>query len=229
MNATFKDIKTIFLDIDDTLFDFKAGQKVAFFKAFESLGYDCNEDIYRSYDVLNESYWKMFERGEITKERLIWERFEKLFEVLNINGSAYQAELAYQDLLGKQAIWIDGAEDGLKYLINKYDVYLTTNGYGATQRSRTQEKGIDKLVKDIYISEVIGSPKPTKKYFDFCVNSANASRERTVVIGDSLSSDMMGGINASMRTIWFNYRRLPKTDLPVDFTVNTWREIYDIL
>ena len=225
----FANIKTVFLDIDDTLFDFKAGQKEAFIQTFEQMNYPCTKEIYVLYDKINEYFWKEFEKGTVTKEDLLWQRFEALYEKMGVNGDAFETELIYQKLLGNQAIWIDGAEDALKYLCGKYDVYVTTNGYGETQRNRVKKTGVDKLVKGLFISEIVGFQKPQKEYFDYCFNISNASRDTTVIIGDSLSSDMKGGINAGIKTIWFNYRNAVNNSLPIDITVNNWQEIYSIL
>lgn len=220
--------KTLFLDADDTVFDFDAAQKAAIKATFEKLGYPFNEENYKLYDEINIKHWKKLERGETVKEKLIYDRFYEFFETTGINGDPIKAEEEYQARLGEHAPWIKGAKEGVGYLAKKYDVFITTNGYGETQRSRLKLSGLGDMVKGVFISEDIGYAKPNALYYDYCLKESGAERETTLCIGDSLTSDVKGGINAGMKTMWFNPKRLT-TDLPVDYIVFDWKEICSIL
>lgn len=223
-------IKNVFLDVDDTLLDFKAGQKEAFFQACDELGYKVNEEIYELYDGINIFYWEKFERGEIAKHALLTARFDMLFEKTGINGDSRDMENAYRKYLKDKAIWIDGAEDGLKYLANKYNVYVLTNGESVTQKNRVKISGIENYVKDIFVSEAVGYPKPQKEYYDYCFLKSGAKAAETIAIGDSLTSDILGGKNAGTKTLWFNFRGLsPNEKVKPDYEVRTWKEIKEIL
>lgn len=220
--------KTLFMDADDTVFDFEAAQKAAIKATFEKLGYPFNEENYKLYDEINIKHWKKLERGETVKEKLIYDRFYEFFEKTGIKGDPIKAEEEYQVRLGEHAPWIPGAKKGVEYLSKKYDIYVTTNGYGETQRSRLKLSGLGDMVKGVFISEDIGYSKPNGKYYDICLHACGADRETTLCIGDSLTSDILGGINAGMKTMWFNTKG-QRTDLPVDYIVKSWDEICSIL
>ena len=222
-------IKTIFIDVDDTIFDFGAGQKTALFETFDKLNYYIDESIYSLYDSINISYWKKFERGETTKDKLIIDRFVTLFNETGIKGDPYRTEDIYRKFLDEQAVWWDGAEDGVKYLSEKYDLYATTNGCGATQIKRIRKAGLDKYLKDTFISEIIGYPKPRKEYYEYCFNRSGAEKESTLAMGDSLTSDIAGGINAGLKTLWCNFKSLPVPDMKIDYVAYNWNDIKNIL
>lgn len=222
-------IKTLFLDADDTVFDFDAAQKAALKGAFETLGYPFDDELYDLYDKINIKYWKMLERGETVKEKLIYDRFYEFFDRSGICGDVYKTEDEYQIRLGNQAFWWDGAKEGVEYLSKKYDVFITTNGHGDTQRNRIKLSGLDKFVKGIFISELIGYAKPQKEYFEYCLKQSGADKESTACIGDSLTSDIKGGINAGLKTVWCNFKNQPMPDLKIDYVVKSWKEICEIL
>lgn len=221
--------KTLFMDADDTLFDFGKAQHEAIFAAFSSLGYPMDETIYPLYDRINLSFWKKLERGEVDKETLVYERFRELFRTIGFDGDVFKAEDAYQSLLGKQAFWLEGAENGVKKLSEKYDVYVTTNGHGETQEKRVRKSGLYKYIKGLFISECVGVAKPKKEYYDHCFARSGAKKESTLCIGDSLTSDIKGGVDYGIDTMWCNFSSLPVPDLPITYIVHSWDEILTIL
>ena len=221
--------KTLFMDADDTLFDFGKAQRAALFSAFESLSYPINEDIYALYDAINLSFWKKLERGEVTKEQLVYDRFRELFRQAGFEGDAYRAEDAYQSRLGEQAFWLDGAKEGVKRLSEKYDIFITTNGHGDTQKKRVQKSGLGDYIKGLFISELVGVAKPKKEYYDYCFAASKAKKETTLCIGDSLTSDIKGGLDYGLDTMWCNFRNDRKPDFPITYIVRSWEEILMIL
>ncbi|MBR1625089.1 MAG: YjjG family noncanonical pyrimidine nucleotidase [Clostridia bacterium] len=222
-------IKTIFLDADDTVFDFGMAQREAFFSAFKTLGYPCDEKIYDRYDEINISQWKKLERGETTKDKLVYDRFIQLFDEMRFNGDVKKTEEYYQNFLGEQAFWLDGAKEGVTYLSKKYDVYLTTNGHADTQRKRVEKSGLIRIVKGMFVSESVGFSKPQKEYYDYCFSVCNAKKEETICIGDSLTSDIKGGREYGLKTMWFNLKNEPVPPEKPDYIVHSWDEIKSIL
>lgn len=128
-----------------------------------------------------------------------------LFDELGIDCSAEYAAEYYEALLGVGHYFIDGAEELLKELSNDYRLYIVSNGTAEVQKSRIESSGIAKYLDDIFISQQIGFDKPNVKFFDYCFSSIpNFEKYETVIVGDSLSSDIAGGRNSGITTVWFN-------------------------
>lgn len=222
---------TILLDLDDTLLDFGAAEQVAIRRTFSRLGIAPADDLIHRYVEINQLQWEAMERGEITRERLLVRRFELLFEERGIGQDAAEAENIYSGYLGIGHYFIEGAVELLDYLSPKYDLYLASNGVAATQASRLKSAGIGRYFREIFISETTGHHKPEREYFDYCfARIRDFSPERTLMIGDSLSGDILGGRNAGIRTCWFNPQGKPRRDnITPDYEIRALRELRDIL
>lgn len=226
-----KEYKTLLLDADDTLIDFKACESEALRLTFQKYGIPLNDEIYQRYAEINIGLWKRFELGEIDRKTVIYSRFGMLFQQLGIENDGIAFEDDYQELLGMQHFIFDEVIEVLNYLQDKYDLYIVTNGVTATQYRKLRESGVDRYVKQIFVSEATGYQKPMKEYFDYCFKQiGNVDLTRTLIIGDSLSSDILGGNNAGIDTCWYNPDALENhTSARVDYEIRSLRELYDIL
>ncbi len=224
------DIRNVLLDVDDTILDFEKGQRQAIFLACDKLGFSCTEEQYLDYDEINKKYWKMFERGEMEKDRLIFARFEEFFSKYGITADPVEMEYAYQAYLGDQYFYMEGAEEGLAYLKSKYNIYIVTNGLKHTQENRLSLSGIDGIADGIFISEAVGVGKPSVEYFDYVFGETGADRTRSIIVGDSLTSDIRGGKNAGIPTVWFNSRgKKADGEIKPDYEVRNWAELKELL
>lgn len=223
--------KTLLFDVDGTLLDFKATEKQAFKQAFFNHNIIPTKEIKELYDQINHPLWKDYERGLISRETVIYTRFVRLFEKLNLDLDGIAFEKEYQNLLGSYHDLIDNAKDIIVDLRDQYDLYVATNGVASTQRSRLNDSGLMMLFKDIFISEEIGFQKPMKEYFDYCFKKIkNIDLDNTLIIGDSLSSDILGGINAGIDTCWINLdKTVNDTNIMPTYTIYQLNEIYNIL
>ena len=221
--------KTLFMDADDTIFDFGAAQRAALFATFDALDLPLTEEEYKLYDAINLRHWKKLERGETTKQRLIYERFEDLYSAIGKPGDVVKTEDLYQNFLGEQAFWLPGAKEGVEKLSNRYEIYILTNGYASSQLNRVRKSGLRAFVKDVYVSEAVGYNKPDKAYYDYCLAHSGADKGQTLCIGDSLTSDIQGAINAGIKTLWCNFSFAPTPPTPIDFIVYSWDDILSIL
>lgn len=223
---------TLLLDVDGTLLDFEMSQKMALEKAFEIKGYPLTEETKALYEEINHGLWKQYERGEITRDTVIYSRFGKLFACIGIPDDGIAFEDLYQDLLGSGAYLLDGALELVQYLYTKYDLYIITNGVSDTQRRRLKDSGLDRYMKDIFISGELGVQKPRKEYFDACLANMPASirKEELLVVGDTLSSDILGGLHAGIDTCWYNPKKLPANpDIPATMEVESFAELMNVL
>lgn len=221
----------LFLDADDTLLDFRKSERAAITESFSRFGIEPADALIRRYSAINQSCWERMERGEITRDRVLIERFERLFTEIGADIDPWTFENTYQALLGRWAFVVDGVFEILEYLKPKYRLYIASNGVAATQDSRLRAAGLSPWFDGIFISERVGRNKPEKEYFDRCFAQIPGFRhDRALIIGDSLSSDIRGGKNAGIDTCWFNYRRKPaREDIVPDYTVYSLVELRTIL
>lgn len=224
---------TVLWDLDQTILDFKKSQDYALRHTFGKLGLVINDEIVSLYNDINDSYWKRLERGEIRKEEIHKGRFKTLFEQLGTTGiTAEETEEIYQTALGSVFFFQDEADKVIAELKERgYGQYIVTNGFNRTQANKVHISGLDKLVDGVFVSEIIGYPKPHKEYFDACFAKLNGvNREECILVGDSLTSDIQGGVNAGVAACWYNPDGLPNTSgLPIEYEIRDLRELPGIL
>lgn len=198
-------LTTLLFDLDDTLLDFRKSERVALKATLQQLGLEPKEEILTRYHDINRQQWERLERGEITREQVLRLRFSLLFEEYGIDKTADEAKETYENLLGKQVFFVPDAVNVLNTLSKKYALYLITNGTSYIQRRRLENAGILPYFADVFISHEIGFNKPDPRYFQYCFEHIPSfEKEKTVIIGDSLSSDIRGGNLVGVRTCWFN-------------------------
>lgn len=226
-----KRYQTILFDVDETLLDFNAAQENALRKAFENHNYLLDDAVKASYHEINHGLWDQYEKGSITKQEVIYSRFVKLFEKLGIKGDGVLFEDEYQELLGQGHELMEEAIEVLETLSNTHDLYVVTNGVSKTQRSRLKASKIENYMKDIFISEETGYQKPMKEYFDYCfARIPNLDLDKTIIVGDSLSSDILGGNNAGIDTCWFNPKGLTcQINVKINHEIKRLSELYHIV
>ena len=220
-------IKNILLDMDNTILDFTRAERVAASKALAAMGIQPTDELLKRYHEINEDQWRLFELGELEREQVKVRRYELLFDEMGIDASPRETAKVYEGLLGIGHYFMDGAVELLETLSGEYRLYLATNGTSNVQKSRISSSDISKYFQGIYISEDVGYNKPDPRYFEACFKDIPSFiREETVMIGDSLTSDIKGGINAGIKTVWFNYEGKSRDDSIVpDYEVHSLDEI----
>lgn len=223
--------KTLFLDVDGTLLDFDKCEKAALYNALLENDIVCNEEMHLWYHNENTRLWREYDMGRMARDEILLQRFRNLLKHYEKPGDVEVIEKSYRDYLGKEHALMDGAIDILEYLSKKYDLYVVTNGVAASQHVRLKESGIEKYFKDIFISDEIGFQKPRIEFFDICFKKIGCiEKDSAMIIGDSLSSDIMGGINAGIKTCWLNQngQELP-SNMKIDYEIKDLSELYSIL
>ena len=221
----------VLFDVDDTLLDFGKAEATAIRKTFERIGIPVTDELIRRYSEINAQQWSRFEKGEITREKLLTERFDILFSELGINVPSEMAQASYEYLLGIGHYFVDGAEELLEALKYKYELYIVSNGNASVQDRRLKSAGIIPYFKDIFISERVGFNKPSAEFFEACFERIPGfEKDKAVIVGDRLSSDILGGINAGVKTCWFNPRGdAPDPDIPADYEIKHLSELPALL
>lgn len=224
-------IQYVMLDLDDTILDFHAGEKTALRETLSQLGVNVTEEILDAYHEINDSLWKALERGEIKRERLLYERFALLFSSFGLKQNEVAAQNLYMERLGMQHELIPGAIELLETLSAKYSLYLVSNGTESVQKNRLRLSGIAPYFKQIFISQQIGANKPDIQFFEGVFSRApEIVKEESVIIGDSLTSDIQGGINAGILTVWFDrHGKSSHCQIRPDHTVSSLDQIPTLL
>ncbi len=224
-------IKYVFIDLDNTIFDFDTAEKRALFKMLETIGVVPGDELYNCYHKANISQWKRLELGEITKAQVKVNRYKILFDKFGIEKSPETATKIYEDFLCQGHIFLEGAKEFIENLSSKYCIYIMSNGTLRVQRGRLASSGIAPLFDGIFISEEMGAEKPDKVFFENAFSTIEGfDKNKAVIIGDSLTSDIKGGKNAGIKTIWFNRLELDNdSEIIPDYTVNSFEEINELL
>ena len=224
-------ITTVFLDLDETIFDFHLCERDSICDTMRFCGVEPTDELIARYSAVNLAQWKLLEKKIITRSDVRLNRFEIFFGELGVKIDVGRVADFYENSLSKKCYFVRGAEELLPALHEKYRVYITTNGYIKTQTGRIAASGIEKYVDGVFISQQVGADKPSKEYFDACAAAIpDFSRGETVIVGDSLTSDILGGINAGIRTVWFNVRGNPPSDTIVpDETITSLDELLPLL
>lgn len=223
-------VKNILFDLDDTLFDFSKAERAAVKRTLTELGVDVCERHLNRYSEINLAQWKLLEQGKLTRSEVKVRRYELLFEEFNINKDAAQTTAIYENYLSKGYYYIDNAKAVLETLSKVYNLFVVSNGSTTVQYGRISSSDLESYVKGIFVSQEVGYNKPDKRFFDYCFNKTGINKNETIIVGDSLSSDIQGGINCGIKTVWFN-RKKEKNNTPVvpNFEINDLIELPDLI
>lgn len=224
-------LTTVFFDLDDTLLDFTRAEAAALRRALTELGLPSGERVLTRYHEINAAQWALLERGELTREQVLLRRFPVLLQELGLKGPAEELAERYERYLPEGCWLLPGAKALLEALVPAYALYLASNGTAATQYRRLKCAGIAGYFQGVFLSQEIGANKPSRAFFDACFAALpGLSRKEALMVGDSLTADILGGVNAGIRTCWFNPRRQPRRpDIQPDWEITALDELPALL
>ncbi len=226
-----KKYDTILFDADGTLFDFLASEREALILALRRFFVDVDEEGIKLYSQINDSLWKALERGEIEKDVLRVRRFEIFGREYGFTCDFDALSYAYTDALTEQMFMIDGAVDICRSLSKKYRMYIVTNGIEYVQRTRFERSPIKDFFDGVFISGEVGYEKPDIRFFKTVEDRIpDFSKEKTIIIGDSLTSDMKGGLNFGIDCCYYNPEgKKPPENMAIKYTITELSELLEIL
>lgn len=224
-------VKFLFLDMDDTILDFKKAERIALEKTLSHQGITPSEEVCELYSKINMKYWQMLERGELTREQVMTGRFEELFRQLCWDADAEDAAQHYMEYLGIGHYFLPGAYEALLELSRKYPLYLASNGTAKVQHGRLDSADMRHLFRDIFISEEMGANKPALAFFQSCfARIPDFDPACAMIVGDSLTSDILGGKNAGIATCWVNpQHKSPRPDIQPDYQIEALSQLPALL
>lgn len=226
-------ITTLLWDVDGTLLDFAKSEKRAIKRCFEAFNLgECPDERAARYSAVNRACWEALERGETTKERLLIDRFEIFF---NSEGIAFDRledfRKEYESNLSDGVYLMKNGLETVKALKNRTKQYVVTNGTAGVQRKKLRLAGLDRIFDGVFISDDLGYEKPSIKYFEAIQERIGKFRKNeTMIIGDSLTSDMRGGAGAGIICCWYNPRRAPNDkNIKTDYEITDLRRVERIV
>ena len=225
-------IQVVLWDIDGTLLDFHAAEAAAIRTLFEkyNLGV-CTDEMLSRYVQINAAFWQRLERGELTKPQVLTGRFEAFFGEYGLNTGCVDAFNAdYQLALGDTVRFHPGGLETVLALKGKLPQYAVTNGTLVAQKKKLAASKLDQLLDGVFISDVIGIEKPNIGFFQAVWDKiGHFPPESVLIVGDSLTSDIQGGVNAGIRTCWFNPHRSPAPEnLRIDYEITELSQVLQI-
>ncbi len=230
-------IKVILFDIDNTLLSFSEYVKETMktgFKKFDIATY--TDEMFSVFNKINSGLWQSIEKGELDFKELQKIRWNMIFEALGLSADGVAFEKYFRECLFESAIPEKNAMEILEYLHGKYTLCVASNGPYLQQKNRLKICGMLPYFSDLFISEEIGHSKPSREFFDTCMNRLNSKAQQplepceVMIIGDSLTSDMAGGIQSGMQTCFYNPENKPiPCGMKLDYVVASLKEIKNIL
>lgn len=232
MKDFVSNIKAVLIDVDDTILDFRLCSQADIKLCLNRHGIPYSDHLFETFERRNSKYWQDIEAGRLTVEELRQIRWKSIFQELGIEADGHQFELDFISHLKDFAIPMEGAKELMQYLRTKYRVYIVSNATHEQQRRRLGDAGLEEYIDDMFTSLDIGFVKPSREYFDVCFSRMDKpySPSETIIIGDSLTADIRGAIDYGIHSCWFNRDGKPQpSDMHIDFTVSTLKEIMSIL
>lgn len=227
--------KNLFIDLDDTIYDFSSASREAFMETYELLHYDRFFDSFNHYYSIYEPYnlelWHIYGEGKITKEELNKRRYSYPLEIVGIKDQEL-ADTFCREALGRiptKNRLIDGAIELLEYLRPKYNMYILSNGFKELQSHKMRTAGIDKYFDALILSEDIGVNKPNRELYEYALEKTGSKLEESIMIGDMFETDIVGAANIGMKQIYFNPKKKESHTFAPTYMVTELLQIKDIL
>lgn len=222
----------ILFDADNTILDFDKAEFEALRRAFADHGMQIDDNLVQIYRKNNIALWQQLEKGLVTKDYVLNNRFVNTAQELGLDCDILTISRLYEDYLHEGHYVIDGAVEVLENLINMgARLYIVTNGVLSIQNARMKGSGVGKYFKAHFISEQVGYPKPKIEFFNHCFARIKYfDKSKTMIVGDSLTSDIQGGINAGIDTCWYNPKREKNTrDITPTYEIYNLAQLFDIV
>lgn len=224
-------IKAILIDVDNTILDFNKSADVAMNIAASKFNIVFPDNYFEVFLKINSFLWNELENGNIVKQDIYDNRWNMIFKELYISADGPAFENIFRKQMRSTAIAVDGADEILSYLSDKYDVYTASNASRIQQEKRLKANGFNKYIKGMFTSEELGFQKPAKEFFALCCEELYPiKKSEIIVIGDSVNADIIGAKNFGLKTIWFNFDNTVYNSYSfTDYHIKDLREIKNIL
>ena len=224
-------IEFLFLDLDDTILDFHKAERLAIAKTFRDFGIDPTDEVLHRYHLINKACWERLERNEWTREQVLVNRFGILFGEYGVDADPAACARAYEKNLSIGHYFLPGAEEAVDRLSQKYRLFLASNGTASVQKGRMTSANLYRFFEKVFVSQELGANKPSEEFFSRAfAQIPDFDPKKAMMVGDSLTSDILGGIRAGMRTCWVNPGHAPaRADIPADYEIESLAQLEALL
>ncbi|GAB4491641.1 MAG: YjjG family noncanonical pyrimidine nucleotidase [Anaerolineales bacterium] len=219
----------LLFDADDTLFDFLRAEATALRQTLEQSNLPFRPEFFAIYSRCNQQVWQEFERGEVTSLELRVKRFRLFFHEVGMTSDPQTVSALYLQNLALGTDLLPGAQEVIGTLRGRFHLALVTNGLKDVQRPRLERSVLRDSFERVFISEEVGAAKPSYDYFEAVFRGIGSPpKENVLLIGNSLTSDMRGGLEYGIDTCWYNPSN-KTTDLPVTYQIARLTELLALL
>ena len=224
-------IECLLLDLDDTILDFHKAERIAIAKTFEDFGVAPTDEVLHRYHLINKACWERLEKKEWTREQVLVNRFGILFNEVGVKVDPAACARAYEKNLSIGHYFLPGAEEAVASLSKKYRLFLVSNGTASVQKGRLTSANLYRFFEKVFVSQEVGHNKPAREYFEKVFEQIpNFDPQKAMIVGDSLTSDILGGITAGIATCWVNPGHLPlREDIPADYEIEGIHQLESLL
>ena len=224
-------IEFLFLDLDDTILDFHKAERLAIAKTFSDFGIEPTDEVLHRYHLINKACWERLEKGEWTREEVLTRRFGLLFAEYGVDVDPTACARAYEKNLSVGHYFLPGAEEAVDALSKKYRLFLASNGTASVQKGRMTSANLYRFFEKVYVSQELGYNKPALEFFQAAfAQIPDFDPAKAIMVGDSLTSDIWGGIQAGIRTCWVNPNHAPaRPDIPADYEIESLTQLEALL
>ena len=220
----------LILDLDDTILDFKKAEYIAIGKTIGEFGVEPTEEVRSRYHVTNKWHWVQLEQGKLTRAEVLENRFKVLFSEFGVDVDAEKVARTYEKNLSQGHWFLPGAEETVEYLSKHYRLFLASNGTASVQKGRMTSANLYRFFETVFVSQEIGHTKPSKAYFDACFAAIPGfDPAKAMMVGDSLSSDIQGGITAGINTVWVNPGHKESGSIKPDYEIEALHQLPALL
>lgn len=230
--------RNFLFDLDQTLLDFHASERRALEIVVTKNGLEFTDEVYDHFKAKNKSLWLELEKGTINRTELFTIRFNDLFDFCEGDSTGLDPLEVNADFIRTMSVNgvpMPGALEFVRKLRKEIPgarIYIASNGATINAQGRMASTGLDRLIEHLYISEDMGVNKPEKEFYDICLEGIGEPKETCIMIGDSLSSDMLGAKNAGLASVWF----MPSGDVDaavreydIDYCASNYDELFEVL
>lgn len=230
--------RNFLFDLDQTLLDFHASEHMALEIVITSAGLKFSEEAYPQFKEFNKSLWLELEKGSLSRQELFRKRFEYLFSLCEGDHSGLDPMKVNEEFILKMSqngVLMKGALEFVRKLKNEIKdsrIYIASNGATINAEGRIKSTGLDRYIEKTYVSEWMGVAKPSAEFFDMCLEGIGEPKDTCIMVGDSLTSDMLGAKNASLTSVWF----MPSGDIEgsmsaynIDYCASSFDELFEVL